>query len=163
GRRLLNPALTTTRQTKHQPRRKVMQTNIIKHLGSLALVTGALAYSVPAFAQQENVIIVIDSSGSMATAAPGGDPKWDIALDQAEAFVSLPHADREYELWTYSGAAWTRHYSFADGAGLSVSQRQADVLGFINSLSGPFSTTPLAGTLCDAVDSLIAHEATVFP
>ncbi len=75
-----------------------MQTNIIKHLGSLALVTGALAYSVPAFAQQENVIIVIDSSGSMATAAPGGDPKWDIALDQAEAFVSLPHADREYEL-----------------------------------------------------------------
>jgi hypothetical protein len=142
----------------------IMQKNTLKKLGSVALVTLSLGYGSIAAAAQENVIVVLDATGTMQDAGDtAGTPKWDIAKAQAKAFVNMAHSDREYELWTFSGSAWTRHYSFANGAGKSVSQRQADVVAAIDALSVTPYATPLAMTVCDAVDALIAHEATVFP
>jgi len=124
----------------------------------------ALLPAGAAVAEQENVVILIDRSGSMGE--PGnvnGASKWDIALQVVKEFVNLPHTNREYELWTFSGPSWTPRYTFADGTGKTVPQRQSDLLSIINALPGPTSSTPLAGTFCDAVDSLMAHEPYIIP
>jgi len=127
-----------------------------------ALTTLLLTNTV--VAAQENAIILMDRSGSMTGKGNvNGDKKWDIALRLAREFVTLPHTDREYELWTFSGTSWTSRYTFADGAGKTVSQRQSDLLGIINSLPGPTSTTPLAGAFCEMVDILMAHEPYIIP
>ncbi len=133
------------------------------------IAAGALAllclYASPASAQ-DALIVLIDRSGSMlGSGSPSGTPNWDIALDQARDRVSVGPPNRAYELWTYSGSSYTRHVSFSDGAGLSDGDRRNLMVNAIDALSGPSSLTPLALTVCDAVDGLInwASGSTTFP
>lgn len=137
----------------------------LKSLAPFALAALGLGYTgTAAAADQENVIVVLDASGTMQQAGDAsGTSKWEISKQRARDFVNLPHTDREYELWSFSGSSWIRHYSFADGAGKTVGQRQAEMINAINAASVTPYTTPLAMTVCDAIDTLIAHEQLVFP
>ena len=124
----------------------------------------ATASALPAQAQQENTVILLDSSGSMSQpGASDGTSKWDIALQGVRDLVNAPHPDREFELWTFNGVDYVQHFSFADGSTMTMAQRQMAVINAVDALPGPTDLTPMAMSICDAVDTLIAHEPGVFP
>ena len=128
----------------------------VRNRVTLGFVVGAAALMMGGEAvAQDALIVVIDRSGSMTgQGSVDGTSKWDIAIERARTEITATAADRAYELWTFSGTTWTRHYSFATGAGKTTAVRQAEMEAELDALPGPSSTTPLAGTVCDAVDSL---------
>lgn len=130
----------------------------------LSLLTLSLA-SAPALAQDALVVIIDRSSSMNGAGSPDGTTKWALARDLAQAAIEVDAPGREFELWTFSGTSWTNHVNFAAGSALTDAARRSQMITALNSLPGPASSTPLAGSVCDAVDSLTSWAAAsgIFP
>lgn len=130
---------------------------------SLPLVLGTtLAFAGSARAE-ENALILIDVSGSMAGRSSESTFKKDVARDLAKAFVDEVHDSREYALWTFSGTTYTEVVPFGR-FNSSLPAHKTELKRIIDAeLPEPRGMTPLAKSLCDAIDHLIAYESKRFP
>ena len=107
---------------------------------------------------ETNVVIILDSSGSMRGSYDLAQTKWEFAKARAVDYLRQTSNSRKFALWTYDGVTSQEHVSFA--AGESANQLISRIES--GSLGEPRGGTPLAGTTCDAVDSLIAATANTF-
>jgi hypothetical protein len=129
--------------------------SIFALFGVSTITLNAMAQIPPPPADETNAIVVLDKSGSMTADFSTTQSMWDVAKERAIEFLNEAAPNREYALWTYNGTSYTEVYSFADG------QSGASLAAFIagGGVDSPTSTTPLAMTVCAAVDELMAHEA----
>jgi len=124
-------------------------------LGALAL---GLGWASTAAATTNGIVVIMDQTGSM------GDPttingvtqaKYLFARPDAASFVGSSAVDRQWSIWTFqdlgTGIDPTQLLTYATDAQTTSAQRQA----LINGLPLPNGTTPLAHTLCGAVQNLI--------
>ena len=125
-------------------------------------LTSLAAFALAAFAfggvasANEHMLILIDQSGSMYDTSVGGAPRWIVARQLAADAVSAAAPNREYALWTFQNTNFTSVVPFSAGASA------ASIVTAIWALPNPGGATPLAGSICDAVNELIAYKPTEF-
>jgi hypothetical protein len=119
-------------------------------ISTLLLPQGALAQT------EEHVLIVIDRSGSMNQLRTDGTTRFVAALDQARDFIDEVSAlTRWYSIWSFAADAYTQELAFTDNKDIAK--------GALYYVDEPtIELTPLAMTMCDAIDSLLAFQPTVF-
>lgn len=136
-----------------------MKTNkMLNKLIGLGALAFGLGWTSTAAATTNGIIVIMDQTGSM------GDPttingvtqaKYLFARPDAAQFVNSSAPDRQWSIWTFqdlgSGIDPTQLLTYATDAQTNGGQRQA----LINGLPLPNGTTPLAHTLCGAVQNLI--------
>ncbi|MFP2929311.1 VWA domain-containing protein [Pyxidicoccus sp. 3LG] len=101
----------------------------------------------------EHVVILLDRTGSMGAASTStpGFTRFQVAKERINTFLdSVPSDERVYAFWTFDGTAPTQVFSFAQG------KTALEVKAAVNAatLGG---VTPLARTVCDALDTLIDY------
>lgn len=131
-------------------------TGASKLLGLVA-AAATLAGSARAPEAAEHMLVLIDQSGSMSSASTAGGTRWDVAKQLAADAVNAVAPDRSYAVWTFNNNTYSQVVSFADGL------TQAQVSAVIEfGLGTPANATPLAGSICDAVDELINYLPSEF-
>ncbi len=143
-------------QTKYQSKR----TRNIAFAAALAgvMTLGSMASQAHA---DEHMLVLIDQSGSMQTpsaASPMGDRRWDVARQLASDAVGAVAPDRSYALWTFSGSTFTQVVAFSD----NLTGPQVQAIIDVTLPANPSGATPLAGSVCDAVDELINYLPSEF-
>jgi hypothetical protein len=103
----------------------------------------------------EDMLVLIDQSGSMFDTSVAGAPRYIVARQLAADTVNAAAADREYALWTF------QNNSYSEVVPFSAHATQAQIVAEIWGLPDPGGSTPLAGSICDAVDELVAYVPTV--
>ncbi len=124
------------------------------HSSSLAIaitalgLVGAAAHTASA---NEHVVVLLDTTGSMSAASIPGFTRLQVAKQRINAFLDVvPSTATEYSLWFFDGPGFRRIISFSDH------KTRADVKAAVaTAVAG--STTPLAHTVCAAVDELINY------
>jgi len=118
--------------------------------------TCALAAGARTAHADRHVLLILDLTGSMSASSAGGMARIDVAKAQLKAVVqAVPAPGTEYALWTFESNTFTRVFSFTDP------KTTTDLENAINaaSLGG---STPLAHTVCAAVDELFNYKPNVF-
>jgi hypothetical protein len=126
--------------------------------GLSVLAAGQSAHAAPA--DETNIVVIIDVTGSMSelsgSVAPG-DPaksKLDIgklkALDWLINTAATTFTSPEYAVWEFSGDNHRLLQDFTSNSVLAVSA--------VGTSLQSTDATPLAGTICDAVDRLHDYE-----
>ncbi|ATB48275.1 VWA domain-containing protein [Corallococcus macrosporus] len=116
---------------------------------ALACVTGLA--SGTALAAEEHILILLDRTGSMISTSTGGRSRMEIAKRRIESFVSAvppPGTTYRYAFWTFAGTSYTPVYDFSDSAS------PAQIIAAANGVYAS-GNTPLAGSICSAIDSLL--------
>jgi hypothetical protein len=125
---------------------RIWMTAAVLAIAAIAATTGS------AEAQERYMLVLVDASGSMTTvrADPTYPTRWDAAKalsDQRIVEAATTGGLDGVAVWTFKGSSATAHTAgFVD-----VNTARAAVMG----LSGPSGATPLAGSLCDAIDELV--------
>jgi hypothetical protein len=103
---------------------------------------------------EEHIIILIDRSGSMQTTRSDGRTRFNEAIRRATEFVNLASTyPRLFAVWTFEGTSYYKNQGFNTA---SVTRTT------LSTLRVGSGTTPLAYTLCDAVDSLLTFKPGTF-
>jgi hypothetical protein len=101
---------------------------------------------------KEYILVVLDTTGSMGTLSLGGATRLQVAKDLiASRLAGFTDATNEYALWYFEGATSTEILPFAIGNAAKanvITTSATAVLG---------GSTPLAHTICSAVDALVAR------
>jgi von Willebrand factor type A domain len=132
--------------------KRLIQTLVSTVVATVALI-GAGTRTASA---DEQVLVVLDVTGSMTLPSIPGKTRLQVAKDRATAFLSAAApADNEYALWFFEGATFHPIYTFADH------RTRADVIAAIAGATTGGST-PLAHSVCAAVDELINYKPLEF-
>jgi hypothetical protein len=128
---------------------RICMTAAVLAIAALAATAGS------AEAQERYMLVLVDASGSMTTvrADPTAPTRWDAAKQLADQRILEAATTGGLDgvaVYSFKGSSATPHTAgFVD-----VNVARAAVMG----LSGPSGATPLAGSLCDAVDELIKFD-----
>ncbi len=99
----------------------------------------------------EHVVVILDVTGSMTLSSIPGMTRLDVAKERISTFLdTVPGTPTEYSLWFFEGSGYTPIYDFADHA--TAAQVKAAVLAATTG-----GVTPLAQTVCAAVDELVNY------
>jgi len=132
--------------------KRLVQTLFSTVLATVALI-GAGTRTASA---DEQVLVVLDVTGSMNLPSIPGKTRLQVAKDRATAFLSAAApADNEYALWFFEGSTFHPMYTFADH------RTRADLIAAI-AVAGTGGSTPLAHSVCAAVDELINYKPLEF-
>lgn len=131
--------------------------NFVRTL-TTGLAALAATVAVSRSAEAENrMLVLIDASGSMTIARPS-DPvsptRFHAALKRAQDQVLFYGAAgyTSFAVYTFQDASATPHT-----AGFVTQNQALDALELIDPVTTPIGVTPLAGSICDAVDTLIGN------
>ena len=97
----------------------------------------------------EHVLILLDRTGSMSLQSVPGKTRFQVAKERINSFLDVvPPQPTKYAFWTFEGTTAVQVYSFAQN------KTPAEIKAAVNAaaLGG---NTPLAHSLCGAVDALI--------
>jgi hypothetical protein len=112
-----------------------------------ALVGGAASTA----RADEHVLVLLDTTGSMTLNSVPGKTRLQVAKERIATFLTtVPSVPTRYALWFFEGSSYTPIYDFADGA--TAAQVNAQVQA-----AGTGGVTPLAHSVCAAVDELINY------
>jgi hypothetical protein len=118
---------------------------------TLATAGAVLGASARLASANEHVLVVLDVTGSMDTPSIPGMTRLDVAKARLTAFLStVPSVTSEYSLWFFEGSTYTPIYTFADH------RTRADLTTAISG-ARTGGATPLAHTICAAVDELVNY------
>jgi hypothetical protein len=117
---------------------------------ALTLVMGGrTAHASP---QEQHVLYLLDTTGSMLEPSTGGMTRLEVAktrvIHDMQTVQPLPTT---YALWTFEGSSFTQIYSFTDVKTL------VDLESAVAGATSSGGATPLAGSICSAVDTLLAY------
>jgi len=119
--------------------------------GTLATALALLGASAHTASAGTHVLVVLDTTGSMDLPSVPGKTRLQVAKERAVAYLSAAApADNEYALWFFEGSSYHPIYRFADH------RSRTDLITQIN-LAVTGGSTPLAHTVCAAVDELINY------
>ena len=129
------------------------QTRSLYHgvIAALAVVVGVGGRPASADPQQQHVLYLLDTTGSMGDLSSGGLTKLEVAKARIKADLdTVQPLPTTYAVWRFDGASFTQLYSFTDVKTIANMKAVVDaqVLG---------GATPLADSICSAVDSLLAY------
>ncbi|QSQ21111.1 VWA domain-containing protein [Pyxidicoccus parkwayensis] len=99
----------------------------------------------------EHVLVLLDRTGSMGLESVPGKTRFQVAKERINAFLDIvPPQVSKYSFWTFEGTGYVEVFSFAQN------KTAAEVKAAVNAavLGG---NTPLAKSVCAAVDSLINY------
>ncbi|WNG40823.1 hypothetical protein F0U61_49360 [Archangium violaceum] len=109
----------------------------------------ALAQPPPVPIEQHS-IIVVDRSGSMTAVRSDGKTRFKVAIEEAVKYVNLPlNIPHYFSVWTFEGSSYIKEQGFASATA---------TIATLNSLSVGYGSTPLAYTVCDAIDALFTYR-----
>lgn len=131
-----------------------MRQRIQISLCTLAVSVGLLGATAHLADAREVVLVVLDTTGSMATASSGGT-RLQVAQANIVNFLTPPSSspDNLYALWFFDGTTYRIIDDFATG-----DTAKNRVIADVRALPVPGAATPLAGTLCAGVDALRDHS-----
>lgn len=114
---------------------------------------GSMLYSGAALAD-EAVLVLLDKTGSMTLNSVPGKTRLQVAKERINAFLDAVPADpaTRYAFWTFSDSTYTPVYTFAQN------KTRAEIKAAVTAVSATGST-PLAHSVCAAVDELITTNA----
>ncbi|HWO24024.1 MAG TPA: dockerin type I domain-containing protein [Kofleriaceae bacterium] len=127
-------------------------------LGTLATVALMLCASSRIARADEHVLILLDVTGSMSLASTTtpGITRLDVAKQRIATFLdAVPPVTRKFALWYFDATHYTSVYPFS--ANMTAAQVKAQVL---TATYG--GVTPLAHSICAAVDELVAYKPSEF-
>jgi len=130
---------------------RLMSSSLLAITATCALAAGARTAHA-----DRHILLILDLTGSMAASSAGGMSRIDVGKAQLKTFLDIvPSQPTEYALWTFEGNTFTRVFSFSDQKSVADLKAAIDAA----SLGG---VTPLAHTLCAAVDELFSYKPNVF-
>lgn len=99
----------------------------------------------------EHVLVILDATGSMSAMSVPGKTRMQVAKERIAAFLSaVPGTPTKYAFWTFTDSSYTPVFTFAQN------KQPQDIINALPSIN-PGGVTPLAFTVCAAVDELIAY------
>jgi hypothetical protein len=117
----------------------------------LTLATALLGAGASTARADEHVLVLLDTTGSMQAASVPGRTRFDVAKERISTFLdTVPSQPTRYALWFFEGTSYTPIYDFTDMP--TAAQVKAAVLA-----AGTGGVTPLAHSVCAAVDELINY------
>jgi len=121
------------------------------HFRSCIAIAAVLTFGVGVRSARadEHVLVLLDVTGSMTLGSIPGMTRMDVAKARMSTFLdTVPATPTRYAFWTFSGSTFTEVFDFTAG------RTAADVKGAVLA-AVPGGLTPLAGSVCAAVDELI--------
>ncbi|WP_434379673.1 hypothetical protein [Melittangium boletus] len=118
----------------------------------LFLTSGhAMAGSTPPpLPKEQHTIILVDRSGSMTAIRKDGVSRFQAAITDAKSYVNLPlSVPHFFSVWTFEEETYVKEQGFADAA---------TTLSTLGRLKVGNGVTPLALTVCDAIDHLFTFK-----
>ncbi len=123
--------------------------NIFKSSFLSAALTCTVLLAPLAAQADEHVLILLDVTGSMGAGSIPGMTRIQVAKQRLSDFLDIvPSQPTRYAFWTFEGTGFTQVYGFSDN------RSAAEVKAAVN-LATLGGVTPLAGSVCSAVDALI--------
>jgi hypothetical protein len=117
----------------------------------LTVATALVGAAATTARADEHVLVLLDTTGSMQLASVPGRTRFDVAKERISAFLdTVPSQPTRYALWFFEGTTYTPIYDFTDMP--TAAQVKAAVLA-----AGTGGITPLAHSVCAAVDELINY------
>ncbi|RKI73637.1 VWA domain-containing protein [Corallococcus sp. AB049A] len=99
----------------------------------------------------EHVLILLDRTGSMGGTSVPGLTRLQVAKARIDGYLQIvPSVTTKYAFWTFENTGPTQVFSFADN------KTPAQISAAVNAVTLG-GNTPLAGSICAAVDSLINY------
>ncbi|NOK18899.1 VWA domain-containing protein [Corallococcus carmarthensis] len=115
---------------------------------ALACVGGLCSSAAMA---DEHVLILLDRTGSMGSTSVPGLTRLQVAKARIDGYLQIiPSVTTKYAFWTFENAGPTQVFSFADN------KTPAQISAAVNAVTLG-GNTPLAGSVCAAVDALINY------
>lgn len=122
----------------------------VPHFTLSFLVFSALAAAGTARAD-EHVLVLLDTTGSMSAPSAGGLSRLDVAKERIKTFLATaPSQPRKFALWFFAGSTYHPVFHFTDN-------KRAEAVAQAVSNATSSGTTPLAHSVCAAVDELINY------
>lgn len=117
---------------------------------TLIMQAGEAVAQPPPVPVEQHSIIVVDRSGSMMGTRTDGQTRFQVAIQNAKDYVNLPLAIPHYfSVWTFEGSTYIKEQGFASGT---------TTIATLNRLTVGTGLTPLAYTVCDAIDALFTYR-----
>jgi hypothetical protein len=117
-------------------------------IATVMLLLGASSRTAKA---DEHVLVLLDTTGSMTLGSSGGLSRLEVAKARISTFLdTVPSVTSRYALWFFEGNTYTPIFSFADNK--TAAEVKARML-----IATPGGLTPLAHSVCAAVDELINY------
>ena len=111
-------------------------------------LVGVLGATARVASADDDVLVILDTTGSMTLGSSGGMSRLDVAKARLATFLdTVPSAPTEYALWFFDGTTYTPIYNLGDHH--TRAELKTKVL---SATTG--GNTPLAHTICAAVDEL---------
>jgi hypothetical protein len=99
----------------------------------------------------EHVLILLDRTGSMGSTSVPGLTRLQVAKARIDGYLQIvPSVTTKYALWTFDNSGPTQIFNFADN------RTPAQISAAVNAVTLG-GNTPLAGSVCAAVDALINY------
>jgi hypothetical protein len=121
---------------------------------TLAITLLLLGTKVHTASASEHILVILDTTGSMATLSIGGNTRLQVAKELLQSqLLGFSDAANEYALWFFDGADFREIVPFGVG--------NAGRTQVINQIATavPGGATPLAHTICAGVDALAGRGA----
>lgn len=117
---------------------------------TLSVQAGEALAQPPPLPVEQHSIIVVDRSGSMRSTRPDGQTRFQVAIQGAKDYVNLPLSIPHYfAVWTFEGSSYIKEQGFASAT---------TTIATLNKLGVGYGVTPLAHTVCDAIDELFTYR-----
>ncbi|NBD08933.1 MULTISPECIES: VWA domain-containing protein [Corallococcus] len=99
----------------------------------------------------EHVLILLDRTGSMGATSVPGLTRLEVAKARIDGYLQIiPSVTTKYAFWTFDNTGPTQVFNFADN------KTPAQISAAVNAVTLG-GNTPLAGSICQAVDALINY------
>ncbi|ATB37946.1 hypothetical protein CYFUS_003372 [Cystobacter fuscus] len=117
---------------------------------TLVMQAGEALAQPPPLPVEQHSIIVVDRSGSMSAVRTDGQTRFQAAILNAKEYVNLSLAIPHYfAVWSFEGSTYIKEQGFASAT---------TTIATLNKLSVGVGVTPLAYTVCDAIDALFTYR-----
>ncbi|WNG51248.1 VWA domain-containing protein [Archangium minus] len=117
---------------------------------TLFMQAGEALAQPPPLPTEQHSIIVVDRSGSMTAVRSDGQTRFKVAIQNAKDYVNLPlNIPHFFAVWTFEGSSYIKEQGFASAT---------TTIATLNRLTVGTGLTPLAYTVCDAIDALFTYR-----
>ncbi|WP_239014636.1 hypothetical protein [Archangium violaceum] len=117
---------------------------------TLVMQAGEALAQPPPVPTEQHSIIVVDRSGSMTVTRSDGQTRFQAAIQNAKDYVNLPLAiPHFFSVWSFEGTSYIKEQGFASAT---------TTIATLNRLTVGTGVTPLAYTVCDAIDALFTFK-----